>query len=118
MTHRNFEGQKPNKSGFKKQIKETPIKEVSPKKEETPDQVINTGDALISALQDQLQCSICLELMKVPTSVVPCLHTYCKSCIEGCITYQGRHCPICREVVTETRKNTTLAELIESIQKK
>ena len=29
-----------------------------------------------------LECNICFEKMKEPTSLIPCLHTFCKECIE------------------------------------
>ena len=33
-------------------------------------------------LNKELTCAICLELFKTP-KMLPCLHTFCKSCLEG-----------------------------------
>ncbi|XP_071005035.1 tripartite motif-containing protein 16-like isoform X3 [Oncorhynchus clarkii lewisi] len=73
--------------------------------------------------QDQLCCSVCLDLLKEPV-VIPCGHSYCRSCIEGCwdqdvlkVVYS---CPQCRETFTprpNLRKNNMLAEMVEKLKK-
>ncbi|XP_071144251.1 E3 ubiquitin-protein ligase TRIM33-like [Mytilus edulis] len=56
---------------------------------------------------DLLTCTICLETFKVP-KYLPCLHTFCETCIDtyisssvgkGKIT-EGFTCPVCRKVVS------------------
>ncbi|XP_063405785.1 E3 ubiquitin-protein ligase TRIM56-like [Mytilus trossulus] len=56
---------------------------------------------------DLLTCTICLETFKVP-KYLPCLHTFCESCIntyivssveKGKIT-EGFTCPVCRKIVS------------------
>ncbi|VDI13874.1 Hypothetical predicted protein [Mytilus galloprovincialis] len=56
---------------------------------------------------DLLTCTICLETFKVP-KYLPCLHTFCESCIDTYIvssnekdnTSEGFRCPVCRMFVS------------------
>ncbi|XP_071144259.1 tripartite motif-containing protein 2-like [Mytilus edulis] len=57
----------------------------------------------IENFDDLLTCSICLETFKVP-KYLPCLHTFCETCIdtyivsskEKDIACEGFKCPVCR----------------------
>nr|XP_046208331.1 tripartite motif-containing protein 16-like isoform X2 [Oncorhynchus gorbuscha] len=72
--------------------------------------------------QDQFCCSVCLDLLKEPITI-PCGHSYCRSCIEGCWdqdVLKGYSCPQCRQTFTPRptlRKNNMLAEVVEKLRK-
>ena len=60
-------------------------------------------------LNENLQCSVCLEVLKDPRTL-PCLHSFCKDCLEGIVktcrdkalreVVREFNCPICRESFT------------------
>uniref|UniRef100_A0A3B5PQ27 Uncharacterized protein n=1 Tax=Xiphophorus maculatus TaxID=8083 RepID=A0A3B5PQ27_XIPMA len=73
--------------------------------------------------QDNLSCSICLDLLKDPVTI-PCGHSYCMNCIK--ISWDGLYqsrlhsCPQCRQPFRQRpmlKKNIMLATLVENWKK-
>ncbi|XP_058872496.1 tripartite motif-containing protein 16-like [Acipenser ruthenus] len=67
--------------------------------------------------EDQLSCSVCLEIQKDPVTI-PCGHSYCMGCIKNYwdqTDYTGVYsCPQCRKTFTPRPvlcRNTMLAEI-------
>ncbi|CAJ1086076.1 tripartite motif-containing protein 16-like [Xyrichtys novacula] len=72
---------------------------------------------------NQFCCSVCLELFKDPVTI-PCGHSYCKFCIEGCWDQNEEKglysCPQCRLVFSPRPvlcRNNLLAEVLEMLKK-
>ncbi|XP_067299098.1 tripartite motif-containing protein 16-like [Pseudorasbora parva] len=81
------------------------------------------AEAKISVDQDELMCSVCLDLLKDPVTI-PCGHSYCKICITGCWDQEDQmsvySCPQCRQTFRPRpalAKNTMMAELVEKLKK-
>ncbi|XP_049423349.1 E3 ubiquitin-protein ligase TRIM21-like [Epinephelus fuscoguttatus] len=64
--------------------------------------------------EDQLLCSICLEVFTDPVTL-PCGHNFCKSCITQHLRFNSqRQCPMCKEQVNRKCKlkvNTFISEM-------
>ncbi|XP_050993923.1 tripartite motif-containing protein 16 isoform X2 [Labeo rohita] len=74
--------------------------------------------------QDELMCSVCLDLLKDPVTI-QCGHSYCKSCITDCWDQEDQmrvySCPQCRQTFSPRpalATNTMLAELVEKLKKR
>lgn len=53
-----------------------------------------------------LDCSVCLEHLDETCKVLPCQHTFCKSCLKAIVaSRQELRCPECRRLVTENVEN-------------
>ncbi|NWH57341.1 TRI25 ligase, partial [Geococcyx californianus] len=74
----------------------------------------------LSALEEELTCSICLCLFSSPVTV-PCGHNFCSSCLE--LSWAGQSesfsCPQCRATFPgrpQLKKNTVLCRVVEQLQ--
>ncbi|XP_051955503.1 E3 ubiquitin-protein ligase TRIM39-like isoform X5 [Xyrauchen texanus] len=74
-----------------------------------------------SALNEELQCSICLDVFTDPVTT-PCGHNFCKTCLNECWkNTQNCSCPLCKETFSkrpDLKINTTLRELVQHFEKK
>lgn len=63
-------------------------------------------------IKEQLTCSICYDILDQPVSVLDCLHTFCKDCIDPWLM-EKRTCPSCRAVARGTTPNSNLNALVD-----
>ncbi|XP_060736523.1 E3 ubiquitin-protein ligase TRIM39-like isoform X1 [Tachysurus vachellii] len=79
------------------------------------------GESSSLLTEEQLQCSICLEVFTDPVTT-PCGHNFCKSCITQCWdTSEHCHCPYCNEKFTirpEHKINITLRDVADHFKKR
>ncbi|XP_056329799.1 E3 ubiquitin-protein ligase TRIM39 [Danio aesculapii] len=70
----------------------------------------------LSAVSQELQCSICLDVFTDPVST-PCGHNFCESCLNQCWNNsQTYNCPFCKETFSNRpvlRINTALRQLVQ-----
>ncbi|XP_072768993.1 tripartite motif-containing protein 16-like [Nerophis lumbriciformis] len=78
--------------------------------------------ATISVEQDELICSVCLELLREPVTL-PCGHSYCLTCVQDYWSgsrQKGQYtCPQCRQVFSPKpplNRNQVLGELLDKLQ--
>ena len=59
----------------------------------------NEATSLADKLGKNLECAVCIDQYTEP-KVLPCLHSFCKRCLDGLLTQQGAawkiRCPTCR----------------------
>ncbi|XP_067941928.1 E3 ubiquitin-protein ligase RNF8-like isoform X4 [Watersipora subatra] len=98
-----------------KQLKvlEDELKETREKQEQLANisAKIAVQEKIADLLGDQLQCSICSELMIQPKSFA-CSHAFCSHCIEQWLKIK-KECPVCRDKFTSATHNHLLSNLIQ-----
>ncbi|XP_028851126.1 E3 ubiquitin/ISG15 ligase TRIM25-like [Denticeps clupeoides] len=79
---------------------------------------------VLSEDQDLLTCSVCLDLLEDPVTL-PCGHSYCLSCINGCWDGDDQmgiySCPDCRRTFRPRpvlHKNNMMVDITENLRKK
>ncbi|XP_062864631.1 tripartite motif-containing protein 16-like [Trichomycterus rosablanca] len=82
------------------------------------------AESKISVTQDEFSCSVCLETLKDPVTIL-CGHSFCMVCINNCWDQEDNKgtysCPQCRKTFTPrpvVSKNIILANVVENLNKK
>jgi len=76
-----------------------------------------------SKISDDINCSICLDILVSPRTLVPCGHTFCRSCCSSDSIQNEMHrqilsftkCPHCRQPVKEMVPSRQLESLIDTL---
>uniref|UniRef100_A0A672UKQ4 RING-type E3 ubiquitin transferase n=1 Tax=Strigops habroptila TaxID=2489341 RepID=A0A672UKQ4_STRHB len=83
--------------------------------------VIAVGDVqnVLSAMQKNLECPICLEMIKEPVST-KCDHIFCRFCMFKLLSRKKKgvtECPLCKTEVTKRslKENSRFKQLIEGL---
>ena len=70
------------------------------------------ASAVSESVIEHLDCAVCMEQFKEP-KVLPCLHTYCKGCLEKLVKKEGPDyvvtCPECRQDTKVSCKKYTVS---------
>ena len=69
----------------------------------------------LEKLIDSLKCNICLEIMKCPTLIKSCSHSFCKNCLDK-HKKTSNSCPNCRK--SFSRRETKFDGQLERLSKK
>ncbi len=71
-------------------------------------------DKKLEKLKDSFKCNICLDIMKSPTLIKSCSHSFCKNCI---IEHKklSSFCPHCRK--SFSRRETKFDENLQKLSK-
>ncbi|KYO46470.1 breast cancer type 1 susceptibility protein [Alligator mississippiensis] len=85
--------------------------------------VVTLGDVqnVLSAMQKNLECPICLEVIKEPVST-KCDHIFCRLCMFKLLSKKKKslvQCPLCKTEVTKRslQENSRFKQLIEGLLK-
>ncbi|KAK2712359.1 E3 ubiquitin-protein ligase SH3RF1-like isoform X2 [Artemia franciscana] len=75
----------------------------------------------VTALDDLLECSVCLERLDIKNKVLPCQHTFCKKCLEEILTtHKELRCPECRILINvridDLPPNVLLVRILEGMK--
>ncbi len=65
----------------------------------------------LPAYAKYLECSICIEIFKLPCTTESCLHTFCKNCISGL-----NKCPVCRSSINIVYEDYLVKDIIDSLE--
>ncbi|XP_039599033.1 E3 ubiquitin/ISG15 ligase TRIM25-like [Polypterus senegalus] len=81
---------------------------------------LTMAEAQLYGLQDEITCSVCLDILTDPVSL-HCGHSFCLKCLTDCWDQsQVFSCPQCREIYNlrpQLRRNTVLNEIVEKLKK-
>jgi len=63
-------------------------------------------------LQEELLCSICMEILYKSATLSPCQHSFCSGCLINYFKHSIQ-CPLCKEKILSVKKNPILHNVIE-----
>ncbi|XP_034241455.1 ERC protein 2-like isoform X2 [Thrips palmi] len=95
------------------EVEASPEEEDKKKEEKEKDLALLKLKNIGSLVEEELQCSICNELL-VAAVTINCAHSFCKHCL-GEWKKQRAECPMCRMPITAEHRSVTLDSLISTM---
>lgn len=81
--------------------------------------IVAAKEEVKDEIASQLECAICIVVMTDPMTATPCMHNFCKACIEQWISTSSKiECPRCKVKIRDFKKKTLAANLIQVKTKK
>jgi ankyrin repeat protein len=65
---------------------------------------------------EHLKCSVCLEILHDPVSMVPCQHNLCNGCYKA-VKNISSCCPLCKQHVVCVGRNLAVCEIVSAVKK-
>lgn len=65
---------------------------------------------------EHLKCSVCLEILHDPVSMVPCQHNLCNECYKA-VKKISSCCPLCKQHVVCVGRNLVVCEIVSAVTK-
>lgn len=79
---------------------------------------IGRKEQAVSSISEELTCPLCLDIIVEATTLVPCGHTVCLSCIPSALTvscHSMKECPVCRDKFTQTFPCRVVNNIVETM---
>ncbi|KAH9748775.1 RING-type domain-containing protein [Citrus sinensis] len=72
------------------------LEEQQPPQDSTPAAAADSGELKLSDIRKEVQCPICLGIIRKTRTVMECLHRFCRECIDKAMRLGNNECPACR----------------------
>ncbi|CAI8618250.1 unnamed protein product [Vicia faba] len=82
-----------------KKTKEEEEEEEQEEEEEEEEEEVEEVEYLVfnlSSIRTEIECPICLGIIRNTSTVMECLHRFCRECIHKSIRLGNKECPTCR----------------------
>jgi hypothetical protein len=82
---------------------------------------VERSDAAVRhELMNELTCAICMSLFSEPVTVMNCMHTFCRACLQAALP-TSRTCPLCKGALIsmrDTRSSPAMTNLVAAVQRR
>ncbi|KAG8933821.1 hypothetical protein FRC02_011143 [Tulasnella sp. 418] len=109
--------QRRNKRHHTMTTEETDLSQADPQAVQEPILAEDARMAIkyLEAMEDELRCGCCTELLYRPVEIFPCMHYFCGSCTVLFVQNGGTSCPACRQPSTSVAPSRILQGFIDAL---
>jgi hypothetical protein len=121
FAHKTLSGLSHKADSLLEKVKKQDAHEVEESQEYPIEEVMKDSakEELNEEITIKLQCAICIAIMNDPMTATPCMHNFCKVCIEQWMnTSSKKECPMCKVKIQDLKMNSLVANIIQVITKK